>query len=270
MIKFRLRKNKNKNKNKNCFNCRKKRNIDTQSLRIINGTIVNASDYPYFGVLYVDGQFFCGCTYIGGPHLSVLTAAHCVYRINPSRITVAFQKPNLTDPGVNYSVSRVIVNSKYNPSRSENYDIALLRLTSAPSVPPISIPSKTIGNSLIVPGTQTFVIGYGETENGDVSNFLRNALTPIVSKKRSVNNLYPKKLITDKMILAAFQDVQNPSTNRDSCYGDSGGPLIVNSNGTLYQVGITSWGIGCAQQGYPGVYASVPALRTFITRNAGV
>lgn len=53
---------------------------------------------------------------------------------------------------------------------------------------------------------------------------------------------------------------------KDACQGDSGGPLVVNS----VQVGVVSWGIGCAQAGYPGVYASVPNLRSWISSTTGV
>jgi secreted trypsin-like serine protease len=50
------------------------------------------------------------------------------------------------------------------------------------------------------------------------------------------------------------------STGRDTCEGDSGGPLVAfDANNCPYVVGITSWGIGCAEQSYPGVYTRVSA-----------
>ena len=39
----------------------------------------------------------------------------------------------------------------------------------------------------------------------------------------------------------------------DACQGDSGGPLVL--NGRL--LATVSWGKGCAQPGYPGVYAEI-------------
>lgn len=47
---------------------------------------------------------------------------------------------------------------------------------------------------------------------------------------------------------------------KDSCQGDSGGPLAING----VQVGVVSWGYGCARSYLPGVYAKVAVLRNHI------
>ena len=54
--------------------------------------------------------------------------------------------------------------------------------------------------------------------------------------------------ITDDMLCAA-------SPGKDACQGDSGGPLYDATENML--IGITSWGEGCAEPGYPGVKARV-------------
>ena len=55
--------------------------------------------------------------------------------------------------------------------------------------------------------------------------------------------------IADSMICAGL-----PEGGKDSCQGDSGGPFTCGEGEDLSVVGIVSWGIGCARQGYPGVY----------------
>jgi trypsin len=82
---------------------------------------------------------------------------------------------------------------------------------------------------------------------------------PIVGRE-ACQEQYPEYTITDTMICAAEEE-----GGQDSCQGDSGGP-IVDEAGTL--IGIVSWGIGCAEQGRPGVYSNVGALIDFISENA--
>lgn len=55
--------------------------------------------------------------------------------------------------------------------------------------------------------------------------------------------------------------------SKDSCQGDSGGPLV-RANGD--QIGVVSFGNGCADPSYPGVYAYVPEYRLWIYRKTGV
>lgn len=56
----------------------------------------------------------------------------------------------------------------------------------------------------------------------------------------------------------------------DSCQGDSGGPLVAfDRNGCPYQVGITSWGIGCAKPDSAGVYTRVSKFKTWIETTVG-
>jgi secreted trypsin-like serine protease len=57
---------------------------------------------------------------------------------------------------------------------------------------------------------------------------------------------------------------------RDTCQGDSGGPLTMNdSRDCPYQVGIVSWGNGCAQEKSYGVYTRVSAYAAWIRETIG-
>eukprot|EP00511_Aplanochytrium_stocchinoi_P002011 CAMPEP_0204822262 /NCGR_PEP_ID=MMETSP1346-20131115/446_1 /ASSEMBLY_ACC=CAM_ASM_000771 /TAXON_ID=215587 /ORGANISM="Aplanochytrium stocchinoi, Strain GSBS06" /LENGTH=488 /DNA_ID=CAMNT_0051948371 /DNA_START=101 /DNA_END=1567 /DNA_ORIENTATION=- len=69
----------------------------------------------------------------------------------------------------------------------------------------------------------------------------------------------------DNSMMCAFGD------NKDSCQGDSGGPLIVKGNiaSKDIQVGIVSFGFGCATKSYPGVYSRISDAFSFIQSTFG-
>lgn len=98
-------------------------------------------------------------------------------------------------------------------------------------------------------------------EGGSVSPNLMRVSVPIVSKSTCQQVYQSMNTITDRMICAGYT-----AGGKDSCQGDSGGPLT--SSGVLY--GIVSWGRGCAQPRYPGVYSNVANLRSWIKTNSGV
>ena len=64
------------------------------------------------------------------------------------------------------------------------------------------------------------------------------------------------------MICAGYME----EGGKDSCQNDGGGPLAVDEK----LIGVVSWGAGCSQPKYPGVYARVAKVRDWIRSVSGV
>jgi len=63
------------------------------------------------------------------------------------------------------------------------------------------------------------------------------------------------------MICAGYKE-----GGKDTCQGDSGSPLVVRDASKKWnlQVGVVSWGIGCAEPNYYGVYSRLGTLGEWV------
>jgi secreted trypsin-like serine protease len=149
-------------------------------------------------------------------------------------------------------------------------DLALIRLDRPAPGPAIRIPGAGQDQSgLVQPGTIATAIGYGVVAEYDVTppQLLRQVQLPIVADDvcsaaypKEDNYGFPLGFDAITMICAGFE-----GGGFDTCYGDSGGPLMAPTpTGEYVQIAITSWGDGCARPGRPGVYGRLSGLYGFI------
>ena len=135
-------------------------------------------------------------------------------------------------------------------------DWALIRLDR-----PLKLPTLDLAHSAPTRGVTT-VMGWGQTHEGALrqERRLRYATVPVVSDAACARayRTVGVDLVADESICAGRSGV-------DTCQGDSGGPMVrKDSKGRWVQVGIVSWGLGCARDGYPGVYTQVSTFRSAI------
>ena len=107
-------------------------------------------------------------------------------------------------------------------------------------------------------GTTCTVSGWGTTsEGGSLARNLMKVDVPVVSDD-NCRDAYGQNDIPDSMICAGLDQ-----GGKDSCQGDSGGPFMCGSG----LDGIVSWGYGCAQAGFPGVYTQTSYFVDWINAN---
>lgn len=232
--------------------------------RIVGGAPAQIKDYPFMTALSdKNGGQFCGGSLVAKRW--VLTAAHCVTNRSATRISVVMGRTNLNARnGEEIDVKRIISHPKYIPDSGEVPDIALLELARDARAEPIEL--VHVRTSLDDPDTMATTIGWGRTsENGNSSKKLRQVSVPIMSNA-ACNRAY---INANRNFSAALEICAGyPTGGRDACQGDSGGPLIVDRGQGLssLQVGVVSWGSGCARPDAPGVYARISRFVDWMTR----
>jgi len=223
--------------------------------RIVGGNDASVHRYPWQIQLHRGQYYTCGGSVIGESW--ILTAAHCVdgNENNPSSFKIIAGAHNLwfgdnEDNRQERQVAQIYMHENY--ANLDN-DIALLRLASpltyTDQVQPICLASQPA-----VDGSTCTITGWGDTEDSsDPSNLpLQVATVPIIAQN-TCDNYYSS--LTNNMVCAGY--IQTGGV--DTCQGDSGGPMICPSpSGNNFELqGLTSWGVGCADAGNPGVYARV-------------
>ena len=105
------------------------------------------------------------------------------------------------------------------------------------------------------------VTGWGTLESGGRQPEQLQEVTVQVLNT-TCGEKYPSGAITENMVCGA-------ASGKDSCQGDSGGPFVTAVNGRYNLIGVVSWGYGCADPNYPGVYARITKVLPWITETIG-
>lgn len=234
---------------------------------IIGGNPASEGEYPWMAALVqsdvadnYDGQF-CGGSLVH-PYW-ILTAGHCVTGSKPEDIHVVLGATNLDDTDIQrIEVAEIILAPGYNNVTLES-DFALLRLKE-PANSSFATISVVDDASLASPGVISTVTGWGDTTNGEgeYPKQLQEVELPIVDL--AVANAVPEY---DGSLSANMLPAGYAQGGKDSCSGDSGGPLLVSSpvSPGWAQAGVVSFGIECAAPGIYGVYTRIGNFRHFIT-----
>jgi secreted trypsin-like serine protease len=238
--------------------------------------------WPWLGaLLYADeadpfyGQFCAGSLIT--PEW-VLTAAHCLYGFKDDDYDVLFGSTVLY-PGLGqrFAVEQIIVHEGYvaddaEPGVTYDNDIALIKLSeSVDFIAPVKLAAPSFSIDELATGTVVSVMGWGATsydededESDDYPLALRSVDLPARSFAECLESLGEGE-ITYNMLCAGYEE-----GGKDTCAGDSGGPLAIENMvaGDQTQVGIVSWGLGCGLPGLYGVYTRVSQYADWITDNA--
>ncbi|MBY8340625.1 serine protease [Streptomyces spinosirectus] len=225
---------------------------------IVGGTTTTTTAYPFvMQITDASQNQFCGGTLVSAT--KVVTAAHCMAGESPSGVRVVGGRTYLNGTnGTVGKVSNIWVNPDYTDATNGD-DVAVLTLSSPMPYTPASY-VRSSDTSVYASGTSARILGWGTTsENGSSSNQLRTATVPIVADS-SCQNSYGSDFVQSDMVCAGYS-----SGGVDTCQGDSGGPLLI--GGVL--AGITSWGEGCAEAGYPGVYTRLTTFSDLVAEQIG-
>jgi trypsin len=226
--------------------------IDQDPHEIVGGDEVD----PPFRYSFMVRGGGCGASLVA-PNV-LLTAAHCESVFAAGRV-VKIGKHDLTDNSEN-SESFTVVEQVKHPSYgggSIDYDYMMVKLSGSSSFDPVVLDDGDNTVELATDFSTATVMGWGTTSSGGFSSNVLLSVDVDVYGKAECISKYPANSITDRMFCAA-------APNKDSCQGDSGGPIIDKT--TEKQIGIVSWGYGCADPNHPGVYAKVRDQIDFINQ----
>lgn len=222
----------------------------SDSNRIVGGDDADPMRYPFFALLGVEtagNNSICGGSLI---HSNIiLTAAHCLVDNNGTNATSVQVFVNATtfanSSGFDYERQGDSwqIHPDYDPATDAN-DVAFIFLDSpVTEVAPVDF---NLDANVPADGVDVETMGFGdlvEDDTGDPPDNLQAVVLQTINSGICLVQLGANGGVLDPTI-----QVCAAADGQDSCQGDSGGPLVLQQeDDTFLQVGIVSFGIGCAR-----------------------
>ncbi|OLY80410.1 Transmembrane protease serine 11D [Smittium mucronatum] len=252
-----------------------------KSPRIINGVLAKENEFPFavsLRIVFNGNGFSCGASLISDTW--VLTAAHCMYpgdtAITPNDVKVGYGSSN-REKQTYVDVKRIINAPGYNKKDANpKNDITLIELTQ-----PINIDNKKTALIKLTPNPlppkqETTAIGWGAassstTAGAEIELRSVNLLVGTDDFCKSISPIYTP----NGMLVCTSTD----PGGFDTCYGDSGGPLLKKeSNGQYSLAGVLSFGDNpsksdrpvCGDRTGASFFSRPVYFLDFITQNSGL
>ena len=227
----------------------------------------------YSGEPEVQNLYQCGGSLIA-PGV-ILTAAHCVdkFRTNPTELKIRCGEwdTQTTDepyPHQDRYVENLAIHPEFDGRNLQN-DFAVL-FTSEDFILDSHIDTACLPEAdEVFDGTSCFATGWGKDQFGAVGQYqvvLKEIDLPVVGHGQCQDSLRSTRLGQKFKLHDSFL-CAGGIAGKDTCKGDGGSPLVCPSKydpNTYVQAGIVAWGIGCGENGTPGVYADVSKATCWI------
>lgn len=216
--------------------------------RVVGGSPSALGAYPWTcSVETADGAHYCGATVVRP--MAALCAAHC--QVQPGDV-LHCGTVDLTHPGQRIRIAEPRNNPTWSGVGTMG-DVAVLMLESSTTMPPVELSDRDVHADYPI---ALVAIGWGAIrEGGQVTPIQQHVTLPLVPWDEC-DREFEHRLTGDMLCAGGIP-------GQDACQGDSGGPLVVQTGSGWAQVGIVSWGHGCARD-LPGVYTSVYQWRDWI------